>query len=917
LFRILVVIVLMVPILSNCGALLCADDWPTHLHDNQRTGISPEALSMPLAKRWQIELAPPESAWPEPATQDYWNRKTNLQPRIVHDRAHGLVVADGKVVISSSTDDQVRAFDTRTGEELWTVFAEGPIRLAPSIWQDKVLFGADDGCVYSADLSSGDLLWKTAATEQPDRRIPGNGRIINERPVRSGVLVDESGTGFLAAGIFPEQGAYFVSLNAATGEILDRKAIPKSVQGYLEFRDGRVFAPTGRDRKGIYLTGSADKPPRRVLRKPGTFSQISDANYVFHGRDGLIVATTPTGREVWKASVRGRVYSMAISDGQLFASTDAGVIYAFAKADASSDDAKTATVADNSKPATRLTVSPHGYMLLVDPDWDTLRGSVGNARLRTIVAVDNAERATELRQQLAALDFDPRCAVHQVASFQKLPYADRIFQRVVGGSLQDVRHLVRPGGGVAICKDGQVRPALADDEGSWTHAYGDPGNLTSSSTRVGTDLQLQWFGGPGPRNMVDRHMRTMPPLVSDGYMYIPGLDRIIVVDAFSGSIVWEKELPGATRIGMLKDCGWMVAANNELLVAVGDKCQGFVTDEVGQPVATKSISVPLPDREWGYLVRVNDTIVGSSTLVGAARRTVNRDAILEGAYSDNRPLVCSDALFAFDANSGSAPDWIYESSGAILNPTIATGDGTVFFLENGMGSIEDLPAGRMLLVDFLRTDARLTAIDLKTGKRRWQTAIGEIDRAQNAYVLCDSDRVVLVNSRNTDTVHYDVRVFDTVTGEELWTATQDNLRKTGGDHGEQDKHPLLTGSRLIVEPYAYDIDTGHRLTELDLGKRGYGCGTISASADALFFRSGTPARYRLDTNEIEPITSVSRTGCWINMIPAAGMLLIPEGSSGCTCDYAIQTSMAFAPRTNRTKDDSTEPTPTSDASSRE
>ncbi|MFT7515228.1 MAG: hypothetical protein ACI9QL_004457, partial [Candidatus Omnitrophota bacterium] len=42
-------------------------------------------------------------------------------------------------------------------------------------------------------------------------------------------------------------------------------------------------------------------------------------------------------------------------------------------------------------------------------------------------------------------------------------------------------------------------------------------------------------------------------------------------------------------------------------------------------------------------------------------------------------------------------------------------------------------------------------------------------------------------------------------------------------------------------------------------------------------------------------TKVSRPGCWINMIPAGGLLLIPESSAGCTCNFAIQTSMALIP----------------------
>ena len=57
--------------------------------------------------------------------------------------------------------------------------------------------------------------------------------------------------------------------------------------------------------------------------------------------------------------------------------------------------------------------------------------------------------------------------------------------------------------------------------------------------------------------------------------------------------------------------------------------------------------------------------------------------------------------------------------------------------------------------------------------------------------------------------------------------------------------PVLIGKRLIVEPFAYDLDTGAKLTEFDLRKRGYGCGTLSASSEALFFRSGNPGQLQL------------------------------------------------------------------------
>lgn len=44
------------------------------------------------------------------------------------------------------------------------------------------------------------------------------------------------------------------------------------------------------------------------------------------------------------------------------------------------------------------------------------------------------------------------------------------------------------------------------------------------------------------------------------------------------------------------------------------------------------------------------------------------------------------------------------------------------------------------------------------------------------------------------------------------------------------------------------------------------------------------------------LTHVSRSGCLINMIPAGRLLLMPEASSGCSCAFPVQTSMAFVPQ---------------------
>ena len=92
--------------------------------------------------------------------------------------------------------------------------------------------------------------------------------------------------------------------------------------------------------------------------------------------------------------------------------------------------------------------------------------------------------------------------------------------------------------------------------------------------------------------------------------------------------------------------------------------------------------------------------------------------------------------------------------------------------------------------------------------------------------------------------------------------------------------------RLLAEP---------GLQAVIFARGGHGCGTLSACRSGLFFRAGNPAMCDPVTGEKIRLTHVTRPGCWINIIPAGGLILIPEASSGCTCNFGVQTSLALIP----------------------
>jgi hypothetical protein len=60
-------------------------------------------------------------------------------------------------------------------------------------------------------------------------------------------------------------------------------------------------------------------------------------------------------------------------------------------------------------------------------------------------------------------------------------------------------------------------------------------------------------------------------------------------------------------------------------------------------------------------------------------------------------------------------------------------------------------------------------------------------------------------------------------------------------------------------------------------------------------RSGSLGFYDLEGHSGYYHYPILRASCWINMIAAGGLVVVPEGSSSCVCGYNYKTSMALVP----------------------
>lgn len=904
-------------------------DWPTYLHDGRRSGWTASRLALPLRLQWvrKARLAP-QPAWPPPARHDYWHYKRNLKPRVIYDRAFHLVAAGEIVCFGSSADDKVYCLDAATGRQRWSFFTGGPVRLAPTIADGKVLFGSDDGWAYCLRADDGSLLWRRRLAEG-DRRIPGNGRVMSLWPVRTGVLVAD-GAAHFCAGLFPVQGVYRAAADLRTGRLLARERVEASAQGYLAIRSGRIFAPTGRDPAGTLMAR---------LKRRGKFvgAGLGPAEYpcAFIGAGGMFVAggrgkvavfDANGDRRAWQAAVDGRAYSLAVARGRLLVGTDKGTTYCFAPGGGGAkvisppkvvdvpcaDAALRRRCAEAADRIIEQSGTRRGYCLLLGSAQGRLAWELARRSELRIVGIEpDAGKVAAARRALNAAGlYGRRVAIHH-GRLDKLPYTDYLFNVVAagaivtggsfGGSRAEAVRVLRPGGGVALLGAGAadvVRRAPLDGAGEWTHMFAEPGNTACSGDRiVGGPMTVQWFGRPGPREQIDRHHRNVPPLYKDGRLFVPGDEIVTAVDPYNGTILWRISVPASRRLGVFLDCGSMAVDGERLYVAAGEQCLGFDV-RTGRRRAAYAMPPRAAGaggkRSWGYVARTGRLLVGSERKARAGYREVSREAD-DALWYDHMKLVTSDGLFAVDAAGGKLA-WQYRS-GVILNTTIALSERRAFFVASRSPAALADELGRMTMPTFLPGPNDLVALDLRTGKVAWKRPVDLADCRLIAYLNCSGGHLVLSGCKYVDgRLWYFIHGIDAATGEQLWRRSHNTNFKPKGGHGEQNRHPTIVGETVYAYPLAYNLRTGKPVEGWRFSRHGHGCGNLSASGRCLFWRGNNPWMWPLGGRGAPTrLDAVTRPGCFINIIPAGGLVLVPEASSGCTCNYPMQASIAFRP----------------------
>jgi outer membrane protein assembly factor BamB len=443
-----------------------------------------------------------------------------------------------------------------------------------------------------------------------------------------------------------------------------------------------------------------------------------------------------------------------------------------------------------------------------------------------------------------------------------------------------------------------ARPQLAG-AGEWTHQYGNAQNTScSGDDLVKGEMGVKWWGEPGPRPMPDRGPRNPAPLSTNGHLYVQG-DRVLFgMDAYNGTVRWSFSSPEMRRANIPRDSSNMVAAGDQLYLVQGRYCIG-IDGATGQ--RTRRFSVPEGESakyQWAYLSATGSKLIGSRVKKGELYLGDGGEWY-EKHETSSISRVTSDRLFGVDLKSGERA-WTYEG-GAIVNSTITIGDRVIYFIESRAPKALEM-AGDIQPIQQLG-EQHLVALDLESGESRWDRPHDFSKLQYMTYLLYAKGTLVATGTDKDKHYHTfgiaaeeqtreakDGSSVHIPAGSLLW---EDHHKEGKGHHSGHLQHPVVIGDTYYSDQWAFDLATGKELRD-DLPER-RGCGTMSASNHTMFFRHYSHGMWDLSTNKRSQFEGI-RSGCWLSLISAGGMLLAPETSAGCSCTHSIQTSLGFLPR---------------------
>ena len=680
-------------------------------------------------------------------------------------------------------------------------------------------------------------------------------------------------------------------------------------------------------------------------------SLILAGRVLFAGGEGQVIAVdSVTGEKLWTGEVDGKAKGLAAAAGRLFVSTDTGAIHTFGAPDCAAlgevaeettsepypRDELTAMYEAAAERIVRETRVRRGYGLVLGGGKGRLALELARRTELTIYAIErDAKQASIARKALAAAGvYGSRVSV-DVGSPTKLPYSDYFANLIVsdsalrsglkGLSARELWRVLKPHGGVAMIgqvkgrgmtpdslrrwlktggvpgariveKDGvwaKVKRGALPGAGKWTQQYANAGNTAcSDDTVVKAPLGLLWFGDPGPLQMISRHRRAAAPLSVNGILFVQGEHAANAYDAYNGLKLWARPIPNVVRASVSHDCSNLAADDESFYVAARNECYRL-NATTGEIMAT--YKVPAEGRAWGYVAHYDGMVFGSTA----------------------RGRVC-DSVFAFSAKSGKLK-WVHQGH-SIEQTSISISSGRVFLVDSHVTPEQREEALRKRRRGAKTAEAEkairsapvrsVVALKASSGKPAWQKPIDLSGCVGGSHycalgTMATKDALVIFGIYMDG--HYWQEFFaGQFESRRVLTLSPKTGRTLWAKHIAYRVRPLIIEDTLHAEPWAFDLKTGEprmrtnpvtgRKEPWQWARPGHHCGCPAANKNCLFFRSYFIGYYDLIKDFGTKHFGAQRTGCWINFIPANGVLCIPEASSGCMCPFPNMCTVVLKPR---------------------
>ncbi|MBI3854082.1 MAG: PQQ-binding-like beta-propeller repeat protein [Planctomycetes bacterium] len=858
----------------------------------------------------------------------------------------------------ASDDGHLYSLKAATGEILWKkrggpddrmvlgndrLISAWPARGGPAVAEDVVYFAAgiwpSDGIfLYALEAATGKVLWCNDQSGSIVMPQPHGGANAESGVAAQGPLVvagdlllvptgravpaafrrsdgkfqyfhlqengSKGGSTALALGSqFFNSGSAFDAATGALAEVVGPGALAAFPGGLVrstekELVASAIVAKEKTDRKGERVKYKGLEKLWSLPGIPGGTAVISAGKSIVAAGAGRVAVVDAAAQKVVSTfDVDGIPYALAAAEGRLYVGTDQGQLYCFGTPAADGRPAllkpgspygENAAAAAAAKEIVETSGVVDGYCVDLACGDGALSYELARRTQLRIFAVDaDPENVAAARRKLDQVGlYGVRVTVH-LADPALCPYPRYIANLVVSGTgaapADAVARLQRPYGGVAmIGKQKTVRGPLAG-AGSWTHAYADPANTScSSDTLVKGPLTMHWFRD-SDFEMPQRHGRGPAPLYLDGRLIVEGLNGLRAVDAYNGRTLWEVPLPKVLRafnsdalMGAAGTGSNLCASSDAIYVHTGKRCLRL--DPATGKTLAEFEAPALPDGKpgtWGYMAVEGGILYGT---------LVNPEHIVKWRYQAGdmtEQFTESVRLVALDAATGKLR-WSYDAKTSIRHNAIAIGGGKVHLIDRAIAEGDRLKPEKNPPE---QPNGELVTLDAATGRELWRSKEEIFGTLLIAGVRHDT---LLMSYQPTafklpSEKGGRLAAFSASDGKRLWDKKA--AYKT---------RPLLIGRTIYAQGGAWDLLTGEEQA-FDL-QRSYGCGQLSASAHLAVYRSATLGYHDLASSQGTTNYGGIRLGCWINAVPAGGLVLVPDATTGCRCSYLNQAWIALQPR---------------------